>query len=64
MINLLKRMGADRTGATAIEYGLIAAFIALAIVAALPSIKENLGAVFTGINTELKSTVDSGGSKE
>jgi pilus assembly protein Flp/PilA len=49
----LKRLGADRSGATAIEYGLIAAFIALALTASLPSIRKNLVGVFGGVNKEL-----------
>ena len=42
MSDLLARIGRDRRGATAIEYGLIAAFIAVALVAALPSIRNNV----------------------
>lgn len=49
----LKNLMNDRRGATAIEYGLIAAFIALAMVASLPGIKTNLGNKFTAVNTEL-----------
>jgi pilus assembly protein Flp/PilA len=52
---LLTRLARDRSGATAIEYGLIAAFVALAIVATLPSIRTNLGQVFTNVNTQLSS---------
>jgi pilus assembly protein Flp/PilA len=53
MKSLLTRLAADRSGATAIEYGLIAAFVALAIVATLPSIRKNLGDVFNKVNTEM-----------
>lgn len=53
MKSLLTRLAADRSGATAIEYGLIAAFVALAIVATLPSIRSNLSGVFNKVNTEL-----------
>ncbi len=53
MKSLLTRLAADRSGATAIEYGLIAAFVALAIVATLPSIRTNLGNVFGKVNTEM-----------
>ncbi|MFN7175132.1 MAG: Flp family type IVb pilin [Thermaurantiacus tibetensis] len=53
MKTLLTRLVADRQGATAIEYGLIAAFVALAIVATLPSIRNNLNSVFGKVNTEL-----------
>jgi pilus assembly protein Flp/PilA len=53
MREFLNRLGADRSGATAIEYGLIAAFIALALTASLPSIRKNLTGVFSGVNTHL-----------
>ena len=53
MIKFAKKLSADRSGATAIEYGLIAAFVSLAMVVALPSIKTNLGAKFTAVNAEL-----------
>lgn len=55
MTRLLKQLAGDRSGATAIEYGLIAAFIALALVATLPTIKKNLGSVFGEVNTELSN---------
>jgi pilus assembly protein Flp/PilA len=53
MTRLLKQLAGDRSGATAIEYGLIAAFIALALVATLPAIKKNLGEVYSDVNREL-----------
>ncbi|WP_374471221.1 Flp family type IVb pilin [Phenylobacterium sp.] len=53
MKTMLKKLSRDERGATAIEYGLIAAFIALAMVVALPNIKTNLGDKFTDVNTEL-----------
>jgi pilus assembly protein Flp/PilA len=45
---------ADECGATAIEYGLIAAGIALAIIAAVNGLGTNLNNTFTSINTSLK----------
>ena len=39
MSQFKRKLSQDRRGATAIEYGLIAAFIALAMVVALPKIK-------------------------
>ena len=60
MLRLLKRLNADRSGATAIEYGLIAAFVALAIVATLPSIKRNLGTIFTNLNAQLAASTATG----
>jgi pilus assembly protein Flp/PilA len=44
----------DDSGATAIEYGLIAAGIALAIIAVVNGLGTNLNSVFTGINNSLK----------
>jgi pilus assembly protein Flp/PilA len=44
----------DESGATAIEYGLIAAGIALAIIAAVNGLGTNLNNVFTSVNTSLK----------
>ncbi|MGE3780343.1 MAG: Flp family type IVb pilin [Pirellulaceae bacterium] len=43
----------DEAGATAIEYGLIAAFIFLAIVSVLTQVGSNLNAVFTSVNNGL-----------
>ena len=42
-------------GATAIEYGLIAAGIAVAIIAAVYSLGGELTSMFTGITSDLKS---------
>lgn len=45
---------ADETGATAIEYGLIAAGIALAIIAAVNGLGAKLNTKFVAVNTGLK----------
>ena len=44
----------DESGATAIEYGLIAAGIALAIIAVVNGLGTNLNNQFTSINNSLK----------
>jgi pilus assembly protein Flp/PilA len=44
----------DQSGATAIEYGLIAAGISLAIIAVVNGLGTNLNAKFDSINTSLK----------
>jgi pilus assembly protein Flp/PilA len=44
----------DQSGATAIEYGLIAAGISIAIIAAVNGLGTNLNDKFTSINTSLK----------
>ncbi len=53
-MRLLTRFWRDETGATAIEYGLIAAGIALAIIAAVNGLGTKLNTKFTSINTSLK----------
>ena len=49
-INKLLR---DEQGATAIEYGLIAALIAVAAIGALQSLGGNLSATFTTVSDEM-----------
>ena len=44
----------DKSGATAIEYGLIAAGIALAIIAVVNGLGSNLNTQFASINNSLK----------
>jgi pilus assembly protein Flp/PilA len=51
--HLLKFLS-DESGATAIEYGLIAAGIALAIIAVVNGLGTNLSTMFTSINSSLK----------
>lgn len=53
MTNLMKRFIRDEDGATAIEYGLIAALIAVAIVAVLLTLGPQLSGVFTKVQTTL-----------
>jgi pilus assembly protein Flp/PilA len=53
-MNIVKRFLRDETAATAIEYGLIAAGISLAIIAAVNGLGTNLKSKFTAINTSLK----------
>ncbi|MCX7320632.1 MAG: Flp family type IVb pilin [Hyphomicrobiales bacterium] len=52
--SVLKRFAADESGATAIEYGLIAAGISLAIIAVVNGLGTNLNGKFTDINGSLK----------
>ena len=44
----------DERGATAIEYGLIAAGIAVAIIVAVGSVGSSLNTTFTSVQTALK----------
>lgn len=52
-MNKLVRFVKDESGATAIEYGLIAAATGLALVAIMPVIKGQLSTVFTQISSGL-----------
>ena len=52
--NLIKRFLSDQSGATAIEYGLIAAGIALAIITAVNSVGTALSGKFTTISNSLQ----------
>ena len=54
MKNLIARFVKDESGANAIEYGLIAAGISLAIIAVVNGLGTNLNTKFTNINTSLK----------
>jgi pilus assembly protein Flp/PilA len=54
MKNLIARFVKDESGATAIEYGLIAAGISLAIIAAVNGLGTKLNTQFTNINSSLK----------
>jgi pilus assembly protein Flp/PilA len=54
MKNLIARFVKDESGATAIEYGLIAAGISLAIIAVVNGLGTNLKNQFTSINNSLK----------
>ncbi|MFS8180946.1 Flp family type IVb pilin [Pseudovibrio denitrificans] len=45
----------DESGATAIEYGLIAAFIAVVIIGAVTTIGTEIAEIFTGIGDSLEN---------
>ncbi|MDQ6702202.1 MAG: Flp family type IVb pilin [Pseudomonadota bacterium] len=53
MRNLLHRFIDDQSGVTAIEYGLIAALIAVVIIVAITAVGTNLSAQFQAIATAL-----------
>jgi pilus assembly protein Flp/PilA len=53
MLKLLVRFATDQSGATAIEYGLIAALVAVAIITAVSLVGTNLTTVFNSVSTNL-----------
>jgi pilus assembly protein Flp/PilA len=55
MSHLLSRFVRDESGATAIEYGLIAALIAVAIIGVLSALGTQLSTTFTSVKTSLST---------
>ncbi len=53
MSKFVTRFVSDESGATAIEYGLIAAGIAVAIIGVLTTLGTNLTGTFTSVATEM-----------
>ena len=58
MTNLIKRFAKDEDGATAIEYGLIAALIAVAIIASVTALGDSLSENFGEISTRVDEAGD------
>lgn len=52
-MSMFKRFIKDESGATAIEYGLIAGLVSVAIIGALQLLGPNLAAIFNGLATAL-----------
>ncbi len=53
-MNLISRFVRDESGATAIEYGLIAALIAVVIISAIQVVGTKLSTTFTSVSNNLK----------
>ena len=53
MKNLVSRFMTDESGVTAIEYGLIAALIAVIIIGAVAAVGTNLSTTFSTVSTSL-----------
>jgi pilus assembly protein Flp/PilA len=54
LIQNARQFLADERGSNAIEYGLIASLIAVAIIVAVTAVGSDLSALFTTLSTELK----------
>ena len=57
MYNLLKNLIQDESGATAIEYGLIAALVSVAAIGALTAMGGSLNQMFTTVSASLATAV-------
>jgi pilus assembly protein Flp/PilA len=55
MKNLMKRFAQDESGATAIEYGLIAAGISVAIITIVNTLGSGLRTTFTTVSNQLNT---------
>lgn len=53
-MNIFARFAQDESGATAIEYGLIAALISVVIIGVVTTVGTNLTSVFESIGTALE----------
>ena len=56
MLKLIRKLRKSESGATAIEYGLIAALIAVAAVTAMTNVGESLTTTFDNVKTQLDAT--------
>jgi pilus assembly protein Flp/PilA len=56
-MNIFARFAKDESGATAIEYGLIAALISVGIILAASTLGNNLGNLFNDIGNQLNVDV-------
>jgi len=54
MSGILSRFVRDKSGATAIEYGLIAALIAVVIIGAVSTVGTKLSTTFNTVSTKVK----------
>ena len=55
MTKMMSTFVKDESGATAIEYGLIAALVAIGLIAALTALGASLSKIFTHVSTTLNS---------
>ncbi len=60
MLKKLIRFIRDKSGATAIEYGLIAALIGVAIIGGATLLGQNINTLFEGVGTELSNSTPGG----
>ena len=57
MLKRFKQFCGDESGATAIEYGLIAALISVAIIGAVTSVGDSLTNIFDEVSNELDGAI-------
>ena len=60
MLTTVIRFARDEDGATAIEYGLIAALVSVAAIGALTAMGQSLSTMFNTVSTALSAAVSGG----
>ena len=58
MVRKIRKFLTGKEGATAIEYGLIAALVSVAAIAALQAMGTSLATMFNGVSNHLSNAVD------
>ena len=53
MLDKLKKLWKDEEGATAVEYGIMVALIAMVIIVAVAAVGTNLNTLFTNVSTHV-----------
>lgn len=56
MFDVLKSLWKDDSGSTAVEYGLIAALVSVAVISTLMVMGTSLGTLFAAVSTHLSSS--------
>ena len=64
MLKLFTKLKTNTSGATAIEYGLIAALVAVAIIGVVGTVGDELVNTFTAVGDELGAANSGGASSE
>jgi pilus assembly protein Flp/PilA len=59
-MKIIKRFAKDESGATAIEYGLIAAIVGVGIIVGLTAVKDGLNTLFNGVSDTLTTQTPAG----
>ncbi len=60
MFKIIRTFTKDESGATAIEYGLIAALVSVAAIGALTAMGQSLNTMFTTVSSALDTAVSGG----
>ena len=61
MLKTMRSLIADESGATAIEYGLIAALVSVAGIVALEAMGKSLSDMFSAVSSKLEGAVSASG---